>query len=458
MDGKKTSTFARRGLGRRLVMSVSFLVLLVVAAPYIIAKSPLRNVVLSQVGAQNGLQIEARAAEFGWLTPLQLRALSIHDEREDLSISVDQVRLDQSWFATLFALPDLGKVSIDSPEIEISLPMRPRTSKRPTRPILGEFVISDASFSAVAVEDANQIVRLDHLDVTAQIEAGTSGRMLTIEPVVLLDQVELSPQLCDRGLQLIAPMLANSTAVSGTVSLELLRCQVPLPANGDGASAELATVTGTLQLHQVQTSMKDSVLRDVAGIIAGLLQKGLPDEIRVADGTEVHFELKDRRVYHEGMAFLLPEVSKDMIWRTSGTVGLDDSLDLTVQAQLPFTLAGDGALASRLTERPIELHIGGTLDKPKLELPKENNWLQQAAGMLVDNEGNADLAPLTDTVIDLFEKARERREAAIESGQPTVLDRMRERLKNNAEKRRERFAPSDAQDPDTVQEEGGTNL
>lgn len=444
MNKQKTSTFAKGGFGRRMMVTFTLLLAVVLALPYVIAKSPLRNVLLGQVGAKNDLRIEAQSAEFGWFTPLQLEGLGIEGQRDQLSVTVDQVRLDRSWFSTMITLPNLGRVAIESPKIEVSLPLPQRTSKPPRRPILGEFVVRDALFIAVASQDGGEIIRLEHLDVTARIDAKASGRMLTIEPVTLFDELELSPELCDRGLQLIAPMLANSTSVSGTVSLELSQCQVPL-ADGDAtAFARQATVAGTLQLHQVQTSMKDSVFRDIAGIVAGVLQRGLPDEIRVADGTEVRFELRDERVYHEGMTFLLPEVSKDMVWRTSGTVGLDESLDLTVQAQLPFTLAGDGELASRLTEQPIELHIGGTLDEPKLELPKENNWLKQATGIVLDEDGQADLQPLADTVSDLLEQARKRREAAIESGQPTVLDRMRERLKNNLEKRRDRIGPRDA--------------
>lgn len=432
-------------------MGFTLMLVVVLGLPYVIAKSPLRNVLLGRIGAKDNLQIEAQAAEFGWSTPLQLRGLNIKGEQEKLTVFVDQVRLDRSWFATMLTLPNLGRLTIESPKIEVSLPLPHQNSKPPRRPILGEFVVHDALFIAVASQDGEEIIRLDHLDITARIDRNASGRMLTIEPVTLFDELELSPELCDRGLQLIAPMLANSTSVSGTVSLALSQCQVPLADADQATSAKQATVAGTLQLHQVQTSMKDSVFRDIAGVIAGILQQGMPDEIRVADGTEVHFELRDERVYHEGMTFLLPEVSKDMIWRTSGTVGLDDSLDLTVQAQIPFRLVNDSPLASRLTERPIELHIGGTFDKPKLDLPKENNWLKQAAGLLVDDEGNADLEPLTDTIVDLFERARMRREAAIESGQPTVLDRMRERLKTNLEKRRQgrEVAPETTTPPST---------
>lgn len=452
---------APKSLGRRLLSTITLLIVLVGASPYIIAKTPLRNVLLRQIGAKDDLNITAQSAEFGWFTPLSLRGLRIEGDQPALNVRTASLELEQSWFATWLALPDIGEVVVTSPAIELALaetPLEPRTSKPPAQPIVGKFVVRDASFRAIASRDQQEIVRLEHLDVTARIVAAESGRTLTIDPVQLLDQMELSPELCDRGLQLIAPPLANSTSVRGSASLELTRCSIPLREPADTAVAvDRIDIAGTLQLHQVQTSMKDSIFRDLSALVAGLLRVEMPDTMRIADGTEVRFELRDGRVYHEGLTFLLPQISPDMTWRTKGSVGLlDETLDLNVQAKLPFNLAGDGPLASRLAERPIEFQIGGTLDQPKLELPNDRNWLQEATGALAGDGSSAIIQPLAETVFDLLELGRARREEHPQDSGPTVFERMRERVQQGREQRLQRTRPSPA--PAAGDANGSTSL
>jgi hypothetical protein len=121
---------------------------------------------------------------------------------------------------------------------------------------------------------------------------------------------------------------------------------------------------------------------------------------------------------------------------------LDETLDLVVQAQLPFTLAGDSPLASRLADRPIELHIGGTLDQPKLEFPKDWNWLKEAASLVVGGDVPGEIQPLAETVFELLGQARARREENGANDTPSVLERMRERLQKGREKRRVQNEPN----------------
>ncbi|HRX77850.1 MAG TPA: hypothetical protein P5307_02250 [Pirellulaceae bacterium] len=444
MSKSTDSTIARGNFGRRVVKLLTLLILLVAASPYIVAKTPLLNVLLGRIGAEDDLHLTAKSAEFGWFTPLTLRDVSILRDQPELGIQLERIELEQSWLATWLALPDIGKVAIVSPDIALTIPATPLEApspRRPVQPIVGAFLVRDASFRANSPRDHEPIIQLSDLNVTVRIDGSTSGRTLTIEPVKLLDNVDLTPEMCDRGLQLIAPLLANSTTVSGSASIELTKCIVPLATQENPNPLKQATISGVVQLHQVQTSMKDSILHDIAGVVAALLRTELPDEMRIADGTEVRFELQDGRVYHEGLSFLLPEISKDMEWRTSGFVGLDETLDLDVKARLPFSLAGDGPLASRLAERPIELHIGGTIDQPKLELPKDRNWLQEAASLVGGGDVSEGVEPLAGAVLELLEQARLRREENAASGAPTVLERMRERLQKGREKRREQDPP-----------------
>ena len=96
MSTSTNSKFARGSLGRCVLIAIGLLIVLVVASPSIVAKSPLRNMLLRQIGAQDDLLITAESAEFGWLTPLALRGLSIERDQPGLSIQVERVELERS--------------------------------------------------------------------------------------------------------------------------------------------------------------------------------------------------------------------------------------------------------------------------------------------------------------------------------------------------------------------------
>jgi hypothetical protein len=71
-------------------------------------------------------------------------------------------------------------------------------------------------------------------------------------------------------------------------------------------------------------------------------------------------------VYHENLAFGLPDVRDDVVIRTSGWVGLDQSLDLEMEVPLPVDLLRQGPVLSALSKQTLTLKVGGTLQAPKL--------------------------------------------------------------------------------------------
>src|SRR5690606_22175743 len=118
----------------------------------------------------------------------------------------------------------------------------------------------------------------------------------------------VTPQMCNDLLKYVAPVLAGTAEVSGSVSIELDAWCVPLadPAQGRGS--------GRMTIHSVQAGT-GPLVRQLAAAL------GLPPSVRLVDNSQVVFEMADGRVHHRGLRFGLPNLAV----RTQGSVGLDQS-------------------------------------------------------------------------------------------------------------------------------------
>ena len=73
--------------------------------------------------------------------------------------------------------------------------------------------------------------------------------------------------------------------------------------------------------------------------------------------------MADGRVEHRDLVFRL----KNTTVETSGSVGLDQSLDMMVAISLSGSLLGNGPLAEAIRQHPIRLPLRGTLSHPRIE-------------------------------------------------------------------------------------------
>ena len=83
--------------------------------------------------------------------------------------------------------------------------------------------------------------------------------------------------------------------------------------------------------------------------------------VRIVENADVRFQVRDGRIYHEGLRMGLPDIDPKLLVSSSGSVGLDKSLDLVLEVPRivsPFKKDIDDPKA------PVRLRITGTFDKP----------------------------------------------------------------------------------------------
>jgi hypothetical protein len=142
------------------------------------------------------------------------------------------------------------------------------------------------------------------------------------------------------------PLLAGAN-VSGRFSLELDQWRLPLdePETGSGS--------GRLLIHRIEVEPGPLAYR-LGEVLAN------PPTIELARETTVPFSLADGRIHHRDLKFTLRNVTL----RSQGSVGLDQTLDLLVEVELP-EIGGDRPLLQAL--RKVSIPIGGTLEHPTID-------------------------------------------------------------------------------------------
>ena len=158
-------------------------------------------------------------------------------------------------------------------------------------------------------------------------------------------------------MRLIAPALADVAEVQGEFSLSIDALHVPLAGSKQQLFRSMV-LGGQLQLHQVSTTVQTPLLTAMVKVLADQYGKTPSETIKVAKDAKIHFELRDGRLFQEGLEVGFPDLSPDLVCRSSGSVGLDRSLDLILH--VPAVLAGkqDG------DSDEIRFRVTGTIDEP----------------------------------------------------------------------------------------------
>ena len=176
-----------------------------------------------------------------------------------------------------------------------------------------------------------------------------SGGTITLAPVVrlsplpaelhvpagpLIDHVRATPEMCRLWMMYVAPALAGITKIDGTISVQLAGCQVPL------ALPKTSEVAGQILVHSLDVE-PGPLVQELSVLL------GSPSTVRLAKDSKIDFKMVQGRVYHRGLELQFPE----MTVRTYGSVGVDQTLAIMAEMNVPTAWIRDSAL-TRQPEKP----------------------------------------------------------------------------------------------------------
>ena len=209
-------------------------------------------------------------------------------------------------------------------------------------------------------------------------------RLLKVEQGTVLKNVEFSEAMTRNWLQYVSPVFANATDLQGEFSLAT-----------EGAVFDLSTglpqkLQGSLNIHTCKLGPGPAILKATAPVlgIRSMLNPSRRSPQFLKPGgkwvelpqQDVHFALKQQRIYHDQLLFQSGQVKVI----SSGSVGLDQTLDDRITIPLDFVKGGDKPLLGMLKQQDIVIHLRGTLQKPQIDASKVKEIPQQLAPAAID--------------------------------------------------------------------------
>jgi hypothetical protein len=219
-------------------------------------------------------------------------------------------------------------------------------------------------------------------DLTGDV--GADPLVIREAPARVIDNVAITPMMCQGWMKYVAPLLADVTKVEGRVSLQVDNALI-VPTN-----VRQQSIAGQMIVHGATVGpgpLADQILLLVQQIRA--LRKGgnAPTSVNQITWLQmpeqtIGFAVEQGRVRHNNMQIS----AGDIVISTSGFVDLDGSIDMA--ASIPIRkewVDGTPALAS-MAGQQLSIPIRGTLQRPQADLRVFTQLATQVAETVVQGE------------------------------------------------------------------------
>ena len=232
------------------------------------------------------------------------------------------------------------------------------------------------------------------LHLTPRIRLDRNPALIVLPEEKILDQVRISPELCNSWLKFVAPLLSDATQIDGKISLNVTSGVLPIsaPMTGD--------LGGTVAVHHIQVRPGSSALQ-VVGLI-DQIQSLITRKPAGAAGDKVLMEMPEHsipfklaggRIYHQDVTFIIGGTSV----KSTGSVGTDESIDLMLLIGVRDDWTKDQKLLAGLKGQALKIPVRGTLSRPQID----SRILTELASLI---GGTALEGALENKVDDLFKK------------------------------------------------------
>jgi hypothetical protein len=352
------------------VFVMLLLVMLIMAAPWIVAHTGLRDEAINAIVASPSVTASSDSASFGWFSPLSVHGLHLNSTNNHVDVRVEDIAAEQSPYQLWSSAPDLGTLKVEKPHVVLQVPLDVEVQGQPNRlePTFTA-IVKDAALTVRLTGHDEPIIDVDNVNMTFRVKKDQEDRVLTLDPVVIFDRRKLSPKLTDSLLHLFDPTMSDTPEISGEFSLSLDKLRIPIGVPRDQAAKRME-VEGNLVLHEVSTEVKSPMRQALVKLVADMNGKDASTVVRLAQNDKIRFQLRDGRLYHEGLCIGFPDVDPRLQLTSRGSVGLDKTLDLFVE--LPRL---DKDL--RKEKGPCQCRITGTIGNPKITVEDASLVLRQ---------------------------------------------------------------------------------
>ncbi|MEM9939996.1 MAG: hypothetical protein AAF939_00310 [Planctomycetota bacterium] len=234
------------------------------------------------------------------------------------------------------------------------------------------------------------------VNLQPRIDFRGQSPIATVEQSRVIDNFELKPEIARGWLRYLNPLVADATSAQGRFTVDVTRLSVPILN-----TAQLES-SGTIHLSEVVIGAGPAAeqLIQYAKQIRSLLkpeanERDLNTWLRM-DQQSIPIVVQQGRVYHEKLRFS----HKDLVIRTRGSVGLDQTLNMV--AEIPIHddwIAGKDYLAG-LKNQSFSIPVRGTVSKPEVDQAAlrqiSQQLVRQTAGQAINKAVGDKITPKLD--------------------------------------------------------------
>ncbi len=354
---------------RRRAISLAAVLLLLLLAPRLLTHTPMRSWLLSAIVGKRDLLVQAGAASGGWLQPLSFEQVSLLHTAGSLECTIGKVQTGISLLQYLISPPDSFAVSANSVQLTVHIDEEGRW---PTLDSDGRTVerlrwaITEGTLVLTVPWRPVPLINLQQLAISGRIEPDSHGhRQLEIDACRLLDHTPLDDSHAQQNLALVAPVLSQTTNITGSASLALDALRIPLDGVEEFSPFPLR---GTVVLHQLQAKLTEQILQQVTDAF-GKLPVTLPAQITAPRESRIAFEVSEAGIRHQQMRFGFKGLTPAVQIATSGILRLDETIQLTLSLQAGWAqlLRPPWNILANLGLQRFSMRATGSVDAPVLQ-------------------------------------------------------------------------------------------
>lgn len=348
-----------------------------------------RNALLNQALNEKGLSASSGSSTGGWLTPFEFHDVVVSDEAGQVQCRIDTLKTGRSIVDHLLADGPVT-VTLVRPNLDVALDDEGRllldsTAEESTDDI--SFRIEDGAITLRVPWRDLPIVELNALEIQGTVVHEANGRWLTVDEIEVLDHAKLSDRHTEQNLALVAPLVSQATSLQGTVSARLNPVRICLDKEID---ADQVLLDGTVQIHNMEAHLRQQWSRSLVQLVGHFNQNPLPPHLSLISDSAINFSVTSHGIHHSGFSLVLPDIADGVTVDSSGTLQLDEQLDLALNIQLPATQRSGSSLLNTLVSlvrAPIQLRVTGTVSSPTVTTPDGRPILEEITQRVDSSSG-----------------------------------------------------------------------
>ncbi|RCS47774.1 hypothetical protein DTL42_14765 [Bremerella cremea] len=194
----------------------------------------------------------------------------------------------------------------------------------------------------------------------------------------MIDNVAITPQMCQGWLRYVAPILADATRVEGRFSLDIEAGQFPVLDPMQGEASGVLNIHGAEvrsgPLAQGYVALGRNVEALVKGKPASAIDQGAASLLTLP-AQQVPFRLVQGRVYHQNLIVQ----SGDVQMVTSGWVDANQQMQLMISIPIKDAWVQKAPWLATMRGTAVSIPVSGSMQNPKIDSQALENI---ARGML----------------------------------------------------------------------------